>query len=74
MDYRGPERFVIGAEESYGFLIGDHAETRMPPWHRLLAELPPGQRPRAKRSTKNSTPVPPARLLQRKSIKRANAR
>jgi phosphoglucomutase/phosphomannomutase len=28
MDYRGPERFVLGAEESYGFLIGDHARDK----------------------------------------------
>jgi phosphomannomutase len=28
MDYRGPERFVIGAEESYGFLVGDHARDK----------------------------------------------
>ncbi len=28
MDYRGPERFVIGAEESYGFLIGDHVRDK----------------------------------------------
>ena len=28
MDYRGPERFIIGAEESYGFLIGDHARDK----------------------------------------------
>ena len=28
MDYRGPERFVIGAEESYGFLVGDHVRDK----------------------------------------------
>jgi phosphomannomutase len=28
IDYRGPERFVLGAEESYGFLIGDHARDK----------------------------------------------
>ncbi|MGW8256747.1 MAG: phospho-sugar mutase, partial [Thermoguttaceae bacterium] len=28
MDYRGPERFILGAEESYGFLIGDHARDK----------------------------------------------
>ena len=28
MDARGPERFVIGAEESYGFLVGDHARDK----------------------------------------------
>ena len=28
MDYRGPERFIIGAEESYGFLVGDHARDK----------------------------------------------
>jgi len=40
MDYRGPERFVIGAEESYGFLIGDHARDKdAPVASLLLAEL-----------------------------------
>jgi len=28
MDYEGPERFLLGAEESYGFLIGDHARDK----------------------------------------------
>lgn len=28
MDYEGPDRFLIGAEESYGFLIGDHARDK----------------------------------------------
>jgi phosphomannomutase len=28
MDYRGPERFIMGAEESYGFLVGDHARDK----------------------------------------------
>jgi phosphomannomutase len=28
MDTRGPEHFVIGAEESYGFLVGDHARDK----------------------------------------------
>lgn len=28
MDIRGPEKFVFGAEESYGFLIGDHARDK----------------------------------------------
>jgi phosphoglucomutase/phosphomannomutase len=28
MDVRGPEHFVIGAEESYGFLVGDHARDK----------------------------------------------
>ena len=28
MDARGPERFVFGAEESYGFLAGDHARDK----------------------------------------------
>jgi phosphomannomutase len=28
MDARGPKRFVIGAEESYGFLVGDHARDK----------------------------------------------
>jgi phosphoglucomutase/phosphomannomutase len=28
MDYRGPERFIIGVEESYGFLIGDHVRDK----------------------------------------------
>ena len=28
MDARGPELFVIGAEESYGFLVGDHARDK----------------------------------------------
>ena len=28
MDYRGPERFVLGAEESYGFLVGDHVRDK----------------------------------------------
>ncbi|MGA2796890.1 MAG: phospho-sugar mutase [Thermoguttaceae bacterium] len=40
MDYRGPERFVLGAEESYGFLIGDHARDKdAPVASLLLAEL-----------------------------------
>ncbi|MBN2579421.1 MAG: phospho-sugar mutase [Pirellulales bacterium] len=28
MDYRGTERFVLGAEESYGFLVGDHVRDK----------------------------------------------
>ena len=28
MDYEGPDHFLIGAEESYGFLIGDHARDK----------------------------------------------
>ncbi|MCC6125419.1 MAG: phospho-sugar mutase [Pirellulales bacterium] len=28
MDARGPELFVLGAEESYGFLVGDHARDK----------------------------------------------
>jgi phosphomannomutase len=28
MDARGPENFVLGAEESYGFLVGDHARDK----------------------------------------------
>lgn len=28
MDRRGPEKFVFGAEESYGFLAGDHARDK----------------------------------------------
>jgi phosphoglucomutase/phosphomannomutase len=28
MDARGPKRFIIGAEESYGFLVGDHARDK----------------------------------------------
>jgi phosphoglucomutase/phosphomannomutase len=28
MDERGPEKFVFGAEESYGFLAGDHARDK----------------------------------------------
>ncbi len=28
MDARGPERFVFGAEESYGFLAGDHVRDK----------------------------------------------
>jgi phosphoglucomutase/phosphomannomutase len=28
MDARGPEKFVLGAEESYGFLVGDHARDK----------------------------------------------
>ncbi len=28
MDDRGPEKFVIGAEESYGYLVGDHARDK----------------------------------------------
>jgi phosphomannomutase len=28
MDARGPEHFVFGAEESYGFLIGDHVRDK----------------------------------------------
>jgi phosphoglucomutase/phosphomannomutase len=28
MDARGPEIFVLGAEESYGFLVGDHARDK----------------------------------------------
>jgi len=28
MDRRGPERFVFGAEESYGFLAGDHVRDK----------------------------------------------
>jgi phosphomannomutase len=28
MDYRGTERFVLGTEESYGFLVGDHVRDK----------------------------------------------
>ena len=28
MDERGPDKFVFGAEESYGFLVGDHARDK----------------------------------------------
>ena len=28
MDLRGPQDFVLGAEESYGFLVGDHARDK----------------------------------------------
>lgn len=28
IDYEGPEYFLLGAEESYGFLIGDHARDK----------------------------------------------
>jgi phosphomannomutase len=28
MDLRGPKNFVIGAEESYGFLVGDHVRDK----------------------------------------------
>ena len=28
MDARGPEDFVFGAEESYGFLVGDHVRDK----------------------------------------------
>lgn len=28
MEYEGPERFVLGAEESYGYLVGDHARDK----------------------------------------------
>jgi len=28
MDRRGPERFVLGTEESYGFLVGDHTRDK----------------------------------------------
>ena len=28
MDARGPEHFILGAEESYGFLVGDHARDK----------------------------------------------
>jgi phosphomannomutase len=28
MDYRGTERFILGVEESYGFLIGDHVRDK----------------------------------------------
>ena len=28
MDQRGPEEFVFGAEESYGFLVGDHVRDK----------------------------------------------
>ena len=38
-DQRGPERFVLGAEESYGFLAGSHAREDAAVASMLLAEV-----------------------------------
>ena len=76
MDYRGPERFVLGAEESYGFLIGDHARDKdAAVASLLLAEL--AARAKAEGETlirKARRSVPPTWLPCRKSIERADAR
>ena len=34
IDREGPKGFVLGAEESYGFLVVRTPATRMPPWPR----------------------------------------
>ena len=76
MDARGPERFVFGAEESYGFLAGDHVRDKDAAVASLLtAELAAQAEGRGQDALPEARrAVPPLRLPHRRADQRANAR
>ena len=76
MDLRGPQDFVFGAEESYGFLAGDHVRDKdAAVASLLLAELAAGLKAQGKTLHQQLDDlVPPLRLPQRKPDQRADAR
>ena len=76
MDARGPKDFVFGAEESYGFLAGDHVRDKDAAVASMLtAEMAAKLKAEGKTLYQRlDESVPPIRLPQRRPTEHPNAR